>query len=122
MIYPCPKLAKGRNKPDVVIRRNRSNGALVEILNSRHGWEIRREEVGEHSGFRCDHCGRPAPLHDEEISQGEGVMPLVIRAGQADHVSARKMGGGSRNDAMANLRWLCWICHLDVTDGKLVIA
>lgn len=121
MIYPCPKPPKGRAKPEVTVRMNKSDGALVEIRHSHRAWEIRREEVAERAGFLCEHCNRPAPLHDEEVQREEGVMPLLIRAGQAAHIRARKMGGGSRNDAIKNLRWLCGTCHRLETEGKLVI-
>lgn len=120
MIYPCPKPAKGRVKPAITIRRNKSNGKIVEIRHSQEAWEVRREEVGLLADFRCEHCGEPAPLHDEQIAREEGVMPLIIRAGQAAHIRARKMGGGSRNDVKTNLRWLCWICYRLETEGKLV--
>jgi len=122
MIYPCPKPPKTERKPSRLSRRNKSDGQQVEICRDRESWEERREEVGSDADYLCQHCGDPAPLHDVEIGREEGVMPYIIRAGQAAHRIARKMGGAFRNDEASNLRWLCFQCHHLETVGKLVIA
>lgn len=109
-------------QPGIIARINKSDGKRVEICQTRAAWEERREQVGQDADFLCSHCDRPAPLHDEELENEEGAMPSIIRAGHADHVNNRKMGGGSRDDSRSNLRWLCWLCHHHVTIGKLVIA
>jgi len=124
-VYACPKPAPGRRKPGLLARMNKSNGKEVEICRSRKAWEERREEVGEAADYRCQHrpCGRPAPLHDEEIyAYGPDVLPVIVRAGHAAHKDARKMGGGSRDDKPENLGWLCWLCHHLETIGKLEIV
>ncbi len=122
MIYPHPKPPKTERKKSRLSRRNKSDGRVVEICADRESWEQRREEVGEQAGFLCEHCSRPAPLHDIEVEREEGIMPYIIKAGQAAHVQARKAGGGSRDDKRSNLRWLCWICHHLETVGKLVVG
>ena len=125
-VYACPKPAPGRPKPGRIVRVNKSDGKEVEICRSREEWEAQREEVAERADYRCEkirgirRCDRPAPLHDEEVEREEGVMPYLIRAGQAAHIEARKMGGGSRHDSAANLEWLCWICHHEDTIGRRV--
>ena len=119
-VYACPKPAPGRRKPGRIVRVNKSDGREVEIRRSRKAWEERREEMAERADYLCVECGRPAPLHDEEIEREEGVMPYIVRAGQAAHISARKMGGGSRHDGAENLRWLCFVCHHEETIGRRV--
>ena len=123
-VYACPKPAPGRRKPGRIVRVNKSDGKEVEIRRSPKAWEERREEVGEAAGYRCQHrpCGRPAPLHDEEIDCGEDVLPVIVPAGHTAHKDARKMGGGSRNDKSENLGWLCRYCHHLETIGKLEIV
>jgi hypothetical protein len=120
-IYPVPKPLKGRNRPSIIRRINRSDGKAVEIRLSRSAWEERREEVGERASFRCEYCFGPAPLHGVEIEREGGLMPVEIRAGQAAHRTPRRMGSGSRDDSTDNLMWLCWKCHHLQTVGKLVI-
>ena len=117
-IYPCPKPPAGRSKPVRLNRRNKSDGKVVEICRSSTAWDERREEVGIREDFQCQECGEPAPLHNEEIEREEGEMPYLIRAGQAAHIDARKMGGGSRDDNPDNLCWLCWVCHHYETIGQ----
>ena len=118
-IYPCPKPPRKERKPSRLNRRNKSDGKEVVICNGEE-WDMLREEVGTEADFLCFHCGDPAPLHDMEIEPEEGVMPLLIRAGQLAHRLARKMGGAFRDDNKSNLRWLCWVCHHMETIGKLV--
>lgn len=122
MIYPCPKPPK-KEKKGKLQRRNKSDGQEVEICISPEEWEARREEVGTAAGFMCQapRCDTVAPLHDIEVEREEGVMPYIIRAGQAAHRTPRRMGGGSRDDKRGNLLWLCWVCHHMETIGRLVI-
>lgn len=120
MIYPCPKPPKGL-KPGRVSRWNKSDGKHVEICRDSEEWLKQREAVGARAGWCCENCGEPAPLHDQEIQREEGVMSSILRAGQAAHINARKMGGGSRNDKTENLGWLCFMCHHLETIGKLKI-
>lgn len=122
-IYPCPKPPKIQRKPSRLRRRNKSDGKEVTICDGPE-WEIQREIAGDRAGYLCENprCDRVAPLHDIEIDREEGVMPYLIRAGQAAHIIPRRAGGATRNDDASNLRWLCWICHRLEHDGKLVIA
>lgn len=117
-IYPYPKPPKKERKPSRLSRRNKSDGREVLIT---HGadWEAQREIVGERAGYVCENCCEPAPLCDLEIECEEGIMPLLIRAGQAAHIIPRRAGGATRNDNADNLGWLCWVCHRLEHDGKL---
>ena len=122
MPQPIPKPPK-REKSKRRWRLNKSDGKEVLICIDEE-WEAQREEVGTAAGFICQapRCNRVAPLHDVEIDREEGVMPILVRAGQAAHIIPRRAGGGTRTDITSNLRWLCWRCHHLETIGKLVIA
>jgi hypothetical protein len=110
----------------LLVRVNVSDGKQVEICLDRQVWEWRRAEVYMRDGGLCVACKKLAPLHTitepEALAEVYNRPPRVIKAGEADHIDNRKMGGGFRNDALSNLRWLCWLCHHLVTVGKLVIA
>jgi hypothetical protein len=122
-IYPCPKPPKKERKPSRLRGRRKSDGEEYLILAGEE-WEAQREAVGSEAGFLCSNpkCNRVAPLHELEVDREEGVMPYLIKAGQAAHIIPRRMGGGSRKDFLHNLRWLCWICHHLETIGKLEIT
>ena len=90
-----------------------------EICTTFASWEKRRKEVAERAGYRCEECGAEAPLHNVLIEHGKGILPSILRAGEADHIRLRKRGSAERDDHESNLRWLCWLCHRLEHAGKL---
>ena len=72
-------------------------------------WQDRRKEAHERALGCCERmgCGKTAPLHN--LMDDRGVV--WCRSGEAHHKRRRGLGGGTRNDALVNLEWLCWRCH-----------
>lgn len=91
----------------IIQRTNKSDGRTVEILRTQYQWDKRREELAEMYRSRCQVCLRVAPVHDVHWDNGEVRWP----AGHAHHIRTRGAGGGSRDDSLDNLTWLCAICH-----------
>ena len=96
-------------RKSVTERTNRSDGRKVQILR-KHDFDKRRQELCDRAGSRCEApgCFRVAPLH---TTYWEDSGEVRWTAGEAHHKLHRKAGGGSRDDSMDNLQWLCSACH-----------
>ena len=88
-----------------------------EVCRTTVSWEARRSDVYSRDGGRCRRCGCEAPLHHLPLAALEPGLPTrSLPAGEAMHISARKMGAGFRDDHLDNLVWGCASCHrLDPT-------
>ena len=95
------------NRKSVTDRTNRSDGRKVQILR-KYDFDKRREQLCEKNCSRCERCKKVAPAHDVYWPDSGEVRWL---AGHAHHKENRRMGGGSRNDSLESLEWLCSSCH-----------
>lgn len=74
-----------------------------EVCETPSAWSKRRNEVWFRALGRCE-CGCRRELNLN--------LPLIAdNSFHVDHVRLRGMGGGSRNDALSNLRALSGLCH-----------
>jgi hypothetical protein len=81
-------------------------------------WQERRKECHDRAGGYCEcGCTRWAPLHDVKDPDGR----VRTKAGEAHHKRKRGMGGGFRDDSLANLQWLYWECHDRVERPRKVV-